>query len=1032
MGKGLQRHAVPVFVSGGLDNRTDPKLVAPGAVVLADECYYAQTGALTKRNATTAVTSNWADQNGNSGAMNAIQDAFLVQGGHPALIASGTGGLYRELLGFSDSAGKWMRTRSGALPSVITSIEGIEAASNNSATSNDMTDPDLCVANNAGNKTVLMCWTDNGGAGTANTELRDAASGVPREIQHSLSPSLRARCAAVGKYACAFGISALGTVRSIVYDTSTTAAAINTSFGIIAAAPFHLEAMPRPGGSTIIVAVSAAAGVTLLEFNPATNAIVAGPVNIAAVDATQCIGLLDDTQSSGSYWLASVGTTAGAVVRQLTTAFAVTATRVIDNTTSLTSGVRNITGYLSSSTEFVVFFDGSAGASYQGWIVKGTWIAGIAATAVWQRGAALLSKAFKYDGIYYLVANYMASAANIQETQVVLADPVVPFGGAGGNLTSSAIAGIQLPLVGGGKTNKVSCLASVYALDSANFLFGTLRKTALTATNGTFLTTRSVVKASMAMTTVRRRPREIGGITYIPGGLLSLYDGVSWKFPAFAAFPEIPTAITPGGGGSMTSSGQYDYVAVYRDVDASGRVYRSAASPVVSVTLGAGDTSAQVVVTTLRLDRGTPFSTATSAAIELYRRGPAAAGATNFNRVAVTGSILGGPGGDSTTFTDTVSDAVANTGETLYDTGGVLDNFSPPSSNLMETWNGRVFLVDPEYPTRIWFSKQLKPGLGLAFNPLLTLLCEGDSGGPITALCAMDHYLVIFKRSSILVVTGDGPNDANQGQFSQAQIVTTATGTTDPGSVCLTPDGVMFHDYRQGFMLLTRGLSLDPVGYPVAANGGVNNNGVSDSALVPTLGQARFLSVATGRVFVWHYVLKKWTRIATQTGGSGLALVSIPGLEVTAAGGALYEAGSTGAIRFESLGLNVGPDSSGSYQQQIMLPRLSFDSIGGFSRAYGAHIAGTTLVASNSLTVYIDYDEESAFTETHQINVSTLADQKFAFEVQFSRQKCQYVQMLIVGDAASAFSLTGVRFVIGTKGGRGMFPVATTQRIPPQ
>lgn len=1025
MGKGLRKQAVPVFVSGGVDTTTDPKLVPAGAVVQANECQYSTTGALSKRNAVTSLSQNWVGRL-DSGSLTSINAAFPDLDGKPLLIGGGTGATlapYKSLFKYSDSESKWVLNERTPvpMPTVVTAIDNVDASRS------DQQDPDCCVAANAGVSMVLTVWSTvsttngpwftvgpRGGPTTNKVDIRTGTALTPDDNQ--------CRAIASTKYACVIWAGNDGSLRAMIQDTSNLNKAM-ASCQFVLAAPGSvfvgggprnsLDVIKRPGSNNCIVAYpDNGTGISLVEFNPATGAVIAGPVNVAAADCNQAACLLDDQLSTGFYWLATAGTTAGVVVRKLTTAFAVSATTVVDATA--TASVQRITGYTTSSGgAFNVLWDLTAAALQDSSIRMGT---STPSVSTWQRAAALISKAWKHDGIYYTIVGYRSSQ---QTTNVVLAHY---------NGSKPQPAGVILPNVSGGENSggQKSRLTSVVTYnDGVTWVAGVVRKVSNVSSGGSLSAVRGVASAYMNMAPSLRRPRQLNGQIYIPGGILTVYDGVSVNYAQSVIFPEAPTLASSATGG-MTPSGQYQYLIVYRTQDSLGRITRSAASIPTAITLGAGDGNVQVTLPTARLATSLWDPAATPLGLqvygEIYRAGPAAAGGTQYNKIAEVAA--GSTTADSVTFTsDTKTDAQAAAGELLYDSGGVLDNFCPPSCSLLETWNQRLFLVDAEYPTRIWFSKQIKAGTGIGFNPLLTILCDGDAGGPITALCAMDQYLVVFKRSSILVFTGDGPNDANQGSFSQPQLVTTAAGTLDPGSVILTPDGVMFNDYRQGFMLLTRGLSLNPIGFPVGGPSASTALGCSDSAIVPALSQVRFW--VNFVVYVWHYVLKKWTTMSCPS--TGTISLAIPGQEFSGIGGAVYEATpGNGAVRYEALGSSLGIDTS--LTPDITLPPLLTDGIGGYQKVYGAHISGTTRAAAGTLFVEVDYDEEGSFTETHSLNFVGLADPKFAIEVAFNRRKCRSVQLHIFSDPTCIWTLMGVKVLVGTKE-RGIFPVSVAKRM---
>lgn len=1019
MGRGLPKRPINIFVSGGVDAKTDPKLLTGGAVLRADECYYDKIGALTKRNALTTLTQNWTGRT-DSGAINNVKELFQAPGGKPMIIANGTAATlapYRGLFQYSDAESKWVLNERAPtpMPSVVTSLDNVDA------TLADQFGADSCVATNAGTPLVLSVWSDTlspsvlwftvgprGGPRTAK-QMVDAATGT----------SVISRAVASGKYACVIYADSALALRVMIQDTSNLNKPIATCRfildGAAAVSPAgRIDAILRPGSANIIVAYKAPVGVSLLEFNPATGAVVTGPVNIAAASAQRGVALLDDQLSTGFYWLSTAGT-GGVVVRKLTTAFAVSTTTTVDAAAVAASA--NMNGYTTGANAFNVFWDIPATPSENTLIKMGT---SVPVVTTWQLGCSLISRAWKYDGLYYTVVSY---ASTRQKTNVVLAHY---------SSGQAQPVGIIMPNTAGGNPVGISAgqLSAVNSYDGTTFVAGMLRQSSLTSQGGTFAAVRGIVTAFMSMAAPLRRPKELGGVLYIPGGILTAYDGVGANYAQPVIYPEAPTGAA-GAGGALTASGQYQWIVVYKTVDSSGRVTRGAASQPLTLTLGAGDSSATITAASARIAayqspaRSTDFSVITG---ELYRAGPASAGASQYNKVAE--QQASSTTADTISFVDTMSDITAATGEPLYDAGGVLDNFCPPSCSLLETWNGRIFLVDAEYPTRIWFSKQSRPGVGVAFNPLLTLLCEGDGFGPVTAIAGMGRYLIVFKRGAILAFAGDGPNDANQGSFSNPILVSTTVGTIDPGSVVLTPDGLMFNDFRSGFWTLTLGLSLDPVGFPIASpvNPGASPGifpgyQCADASLVPALNQVRFLCNAGGATWAcWHMPLKKWT-LMNSDNFSGALAVNLPA--AGDAGSMWWQfKGVTGTIQYENFGL-AGFTKDSGHAQSISFPPSALAGISGFELVYELQLAGQGINIGGSLEVDVDYDEEGTFAETHTIALA--ATTTFNLLVPLNRRKCRSIAInLFALNLNVAFSLTSLRVLCAIKG-RGMYPMPLSQ-----
>lgn len=472
----------------------------------------------------------------------------------------------------------------------------------------------------------------------------------------------------------------------------------------------------------------------------------------------------------------------------------------------------------------------------------------------------------------------------------------------------------------------------------------------------------------------------------------------------------------------MTSSGAYSYVDVYKFIAADGRISRSPPSVPKAVTLGGADTSALVTSANLRIG-GFNATTVPVCVIEHYRSGPAATGATGYSKVGE--SVPNFYNNDTTVFADLVSDAVAATGEPLYTTGGALENFLPPSSSLLTVAALRIWIVNSEYPSELWYSKECKQGAVAGFHPLQTLHLEGDGYGPITALAAMDGRLIAFKSNAIYVISGDGPNDLGQGTFNPPQAVSLNVGTVLPGSVVATPDGIMFQA-AAGMFLLTRGLSVTYVGKPVeqytlAAN-------VVDASRVSGTTQIRFV-MANGRCLVWDYGVVgapqpgvqappgMWTTFLLAVGGSTVVACA------DAPGGWCY-ALANGTVNQETPGVFTDPGNL-AIVPRVGFPHLALANIAGFQRVQGIEILGE-FVGNHTLSAQFEYDYSGGVTETRSKAITAGA---YLYGVLTAKQKCTALKLTLTTSVqaagSGAFRLTGVNLLVAGKAGQFTLPPAS-------
>ena len=182
----------------------------------------------------------------------------------------------------------------------------------------------------------------------------------------------------------------------------------------------------------------------------------------------------------------------------------------------------------------------------------------------------------------------------------------------------------------------------------------------------------------------------------------------------------------------------------------------------------------------------------------------------------------------------------------------------------MEVWQNRIFLAGTEFPFELWVSNEFTTGEGPSLSSANVIAMENE-GGDITALAEMDDRLLIFKRSAIYEMIGQGPATDGSGQFNAPARLTSAVGAISQLGVIKMPQGVIFKSTR-GFYLLPRGASQPMRLRGVEAYESLTLNG---SAILDDLEQVRFVH-AEGRTLVYHFGLLddqgagRWTTFTGQ------------------------------------------------------------------------------------------------------------------------------------------------------------------------
>jgi len=210
---------------------------------------------------------------------------------------------------------------------------------------------------------------------------------------------------------------------------------------------------------------------------------------------------------------------------------------------------------------------------------------------------------------------------------------------------------------------------------------------------------------------------------------------------------------------------------------------------------------------------------------------------------------------------------LSGTGPPLYtDSGAELPAACPEGGRLVATIRDRAWLGDMWRRSRVQPSKSFAPSTALEdqiapeFDDLLGFILA--SGLEVTGLGDLDDKVAIFTPEEVLVVAGDGPDDAglNNG-FSPLTPVADDAGCIEPRSIVSYPGGVMFRS-KAGIYLLTRGLELAFIGEPVT-DLTTQYPVVTSAVLVADQQQVRFTCNETGGsagiILVYDYEKKQWS-----------------------------------------------------------------------------------------------------------------------------------------------------------------------------
>jgi hypothetical protein len=288
------------------------------------------------------------------------------------------------------------------------------------------------------------------------------------------------------------------------------------------------------------------------------------------------------------------------------------------------------------------------------------------------------------------------------------------------------------------------------------------------------------------------------GVALVAGGYPWLFDNDMATEAAPVMFPIVRVDVSLGTG----QTGNFGVIGVWRWTDAAGRVHRVASAPILTGAI----TNKQIDVYVSRCPMTAYDNSAgPTMATEVYITN----GTTDVFQLAMTST--GGRQQRSTIITDSIWYKFPNvvpgngTGVTLAIFTSEIAPEPTPAFLHISKIADRMWAVDAEDRSRIWFSKPLVSGVGVEWSTICTLTVGDDA----TAVVDVGGQPTVLARGGIYQIAGPGPDALGLGSFSPAQKLPYEVDCLDPVSVCRTPLGVMFRG-RRGLYVFGDGLNVSP------------------------------------------------------------------------------------------------------------------------------------------------------------------------------------------------------------------------------
>lgn len=852
---GLQEQHVAFKFAGGVETKMDSKAVPAVRLLALENGVFTRAISIKKRNGYERLSGAI------DGSVSLIEGARRLAARDDELL------LFTQASCYSKQSGADQWSDAGALVAPI----GYDRAAVHTGTA--QTAPDH--ATSAG--VSVYAWQDSLGGVWWTTV--DAANGsVMRAPAQAHASGARPRCVvAGGSLVVLYAVPSQREIRARVINTSTPTADVaevivvsdlDTTHGYYDVVPTARTGTPaliawhEHATTHVRVGYMTGAGVLGSPVNghPSIGRITASlttgsPVACAFqyVDGANAdralVGYVTSTGSDGIVHVVNGGTTSIPVGSTVSTAN-------IAYTTP--ADVQRIALVEAEGTAWVVFEENDAEGSKHYCVVNSVIIGGAIGTARTIRSLSLAARAFQ--------------AGNTTDTFAVFVHDTTYFNTyLTLRLSDFAPAGRHQP---GGACSPVRAhLASTPVVDNV-VKFTVPYKTRLASENSDKFTESAIRLVTMDFDSEdTHQTAQFGRGLYVAAACPQHYAGRRWVEQGFHMGPEL-ISDARAVGGSLTVSSTYQYRVWYEWTDDLGEIHRGPTSVGYTVVTGVADTQVTLTLPTLRVTRKDNVRICVARSLPgdvatLYRVSsldPTTAGAVN-------GYIENDTTVDSVTFVDRMSDANAALEEQLYTVGGIVSNDAAPLGSHVAVGKNRLFFTDAQAGSVVRFTKRIATGFGAECAPEFQHDITPD-GGDITALASMDDIVYVFKASSIFAFNGDGPYEDGTSTsggliagFSSSQRIPTDVGCTDPSSIVLTPDGLMFKSVK-GIYLLTHGRDVVYAGSAVEA---YNAQTVRRATVLPDRNAAVFLT-DSGSTLYFDYLFKQWSTFTNHEGLDGAVI----------------------------------------------------------------------------------------------------------------------------------------------------------------
>lgn len=512
------------------------------------------------------------------------------------------------------------------------------------------------------------------------------------------------------------------------------------------------------------------------------------------------------------------------------------------------------------------------------------------------------------------------------------------------------------------------------------------------------------------------------GDTYLAGALPMITDGVNLVEEGFHWNPEIVGTVASNlvtvppiatGTGAFTFPAPAAYPATYTIAftesweDAQGNWHESGVAFLGSVTIAAVGFR-DINPTILR-----PPSLKPNRKLLIYRTLPSSTDTTLY--LAQSDQYAVGA---------VITDANLPNGEPLYTEGGVLGNTPAPSCRQLALFDQRMVIAGCGDGSKLFWSKTQSQGFAAEFvsdDAAFQETVPPDAGSGV-ATQEMNGKLVVVAEKKIGIIYGSGPSDAGVGRYSHFETVAKDIGALwdSPKSVILADGGIWFQSPFGLRLFGGSGVARDQqgrfigsevddlvVGNAVALSGGTNQ-------------QTRF--AFPNAFLVWDQVWGQFTSFtnhvskdACLVGGDYFLVTSQATLS------ALLRKRDPLWVAADSI-ISGGTPGSVPVVGDIVLGDIQFGGVQGFQRIRNMLLLSkvNTVAATPSFGIHVGYDNADPSGVAEVTATPAVTTKVVQFEHQFFTQKCETLKLRIKfydTSGNSTVRLTDIGLSVGVKRG---------------